>query len=496
MTSTQQPGKPTSIAHGTLLVVGMRWVDRAIGLLSTIILARLLVPEDIGVVAMATMAIGLATVFLDLGVNIALIRNPHATQAHYDAAWTLRIMQASGLAVILWLGAPFAGTYFHEERVVAVLRLLAFGILVGGFENIGVVAFQKEMRFAREFQFTFTRRILAFLITIATAWHLRSYWALVIGTLGGQLLGVGLSYVFHPMRPSISTKEIHGIVSVSQWVLLRSIGAYLDNSLHRILVGRRAPAATLGAYALADDISGMPSTEVLAPLNRVLFPSFVRAKEQPGELKRLFLLAQGLQTLIGMPAAVGLALVAPEVVTVFLGARWSAAIPFIQLLAVAGVLQAITTSPGYVMITLGEVRRSATVVWIRVVLFLAGVFLLPSSAGAYDLAVLRVTCMTMTLVLTIWFLRKTFPEVRLFEIVMTISRPIGGVIAMAAVLRWGLASLAFPAVAALMVKVTVGAITYTIAIVALWLLAGRPVGAERYLADTVRSTLKARGILR
>ncbi|GAA4404834.1 lipopolysaccharide biosynthesis protein [Quisquiliibacterium transsilvanicum] len=483
-----------SIAQGTLLVVGMRWTDRAIGLLSTIILARLLVPEDFGVVAMATMAIGLAAVFLDLGVNIALIQNPNATQAHYNAAFTLRVMQTTCLALLMWFGAPLAADYFNDARVTPVLRWLALGIVIGGFENVGVITFQKEMRFGQEFKFAFLRRFMAFITVVTAAWFLRSYWALVIGTLAGKVLGVGLSYLAHPMRPRFSTQKIGEIFSVSQWVLVRGIGAYLDNNLHRILVGRRASAATLGAYTLADEISAMPSSELLAPLNRVLFPGFVRAKDQPGELKRLFLLAQGLQTLVGIPAAVGLALVAPEAVAVLLGERWMAAVPFVQLLALAGALQAITTSPGYVLITLGAVRWSAAVVWFRVALFLPLAFLLFPASGAEDLAMLRVLCMAAGLGLSILLLLRTFPEVRLREVLATVSRPILAAGAMAAALTWGLGGVALPPLVALALKVAVGALAYAAALALLWFLVGRPPGAERYLVEKVESILGRKGL--
>lgn len=473
----------------------MRWIDRAIGLLSTVILARLLVPEDFGIVAMASIVIGLVGVFLDLGVNITLIQNPNAGKTHYDSAWTLRVLQTLCLGIVVWFMAPLAADYFNDPRVIPVVRVLALGVVIGGFENIGVVEFQKEMQFGLDFRFMFMRRLVTFLATVTAAWMMRSYWALVIGTLVGQTMGVGLSYWLHPMRPRFSTGKFREIFSVSQWVLVRGIGAYLDNNLHRILVGRRASAATLGAYSIADEISAMPSSELLAPLNRVLFPGFVRARSDPGELKRLFLLAQGLQTLIGIPAAVGLALVAQEAVLVLLGERWEAAIPFVQLLAYAGALQAITTSAGYVLITLGAVHLSAAVVWIRVVAFVAAAYLVIPWAGAMDLAWLRLACMAASLLILVWLLLRTFRDIRLREIAATVNRPILGALAMALVLGWIGRVLVLEPLAMLALKVGVGVVIYPLAIAALWYLAGRPNGPERYVLGMIESALRARGFL-
>ena len=87
--------RPRSVARSALITVAMRWTDRSIAFVSTLILARLLVPEDFGVIAMASLVIGLADVFFELGVNVALIQNKTPSQEHYDTAWTLRLIQTT-----------------------------------------------------------------------------------------------------------------------------------------------------------------------------------------------------------------------------------------------------------------------------------------------------------------------------------------------------------------------------------------------------------------
>ena len=150
---------PGSLVQGTLLTVAMRWTDRLIGFVSTLILARLLTPADFGIIAMATLVIALADVLLDLGTNIALVRDPDATQEHYDTAWTLRLIQTALSTALIIAAAPLAADYFADARVQPVLQILAFSLLLGGLENIGIVAFHKHMQFGDEFRFLFARRI-------------------------------------------------------------------------------------------------------------------------------------------------------------------------------------------------------------------------------------------------------------------------------------------------------------------------------------------------
>ncbi|MCM8566099.1 lipopolysaccharide biosynthesis protein [Thauera linaloolentis] len=475
-----------------MLSVAMRWTDRLIGLVSTLILARLLAPEDFGIIAMASLAIGLLDVLLDLGVNVALIQNPKATSAHYDTAWTLRLLQSAVAASIIFLGAPLAGEYFGDARVIPVMQVLSASIIIAGLENIGIIEFQKKMQFGLDFRFMFLKRIVGFIATISAAFLMQSYWALVIGTLTGRVIGMLVSYRMHPMRPRISVEKFGEIFAVSQWMLVRSSGQYLDTNLHKILVGRRADSAVLGGYTLADEISAMPSTELLAPINRALFPAFVAAKENIAELKRLFLMAQGVQTLIGIPAGIGLAMVAPEIVGLLLGEKWLPAVPFVQILALVGSIQAITTSGGYVLITLGRVRQIALISWAQIGVFVIGAFTILPDAGASALAMMRLATVTIGLFTIFWLLTRALESLSAIDMAATISRPIFGAAAMAGALHLLDESLSAGALPLLITKLVVGVVVYTLTVLALWALFGRGRGAEAYVLEKIRALIAAR----
>lgn len=478
-----------SITSGALLTISMRWSDRLIGLVSTLILARLLVPDDFGVIAMASLAIGMASVLLDFGVNIALIQNQQATQAHYDSAWTLRLLQAAAVTVILILLSPWAADYFDDARVEPVLQVLAFSVLLNGFENIGTVAFQKNMQFGAEFRFLFAKRMAGFITTIVAALVLRSYWALVIGTLVGRGFGVGLSYMMHSMRPRLSFAKMADIFSVSQWMLLKSIGEYLRKSAHRILVGHWFPTSTMGAYTLASEISSMPTTELLAPLNRVLFPAFSETKENLQQLKRLFLLAQGVQTLIVIPMAVGLALVAEEAIHILLGEKWLMAVPFVEVLVLGNIAQSIGTSSSYLLIVLGKFKASAMAVWIQVVIFIALAVSTMQESSVIDIAWLRVVIEGVGIGVLFYLVIRALPLVTVKDLVRSTIRPLLGAAVMSLVLFEVSANLELSLWAMLCIKVMLGAVIYMVVVLSLWLAWGRPDGAEQYLLNKLQFNL-------
>ena len=492
MPSAPASTKSVSVIKGAFIYVMMRWMDRLVGLASTLILARWLVPADFGIIAMTSLVIGIADVLLDLGVNVALIQNRTATQAHYNTAWTLRMMQACGTVLIVTLAAPYAGDYFHDPRVVPVLRIACLGALLAAMENIGVITFQKELRADRDFLLTFIKRISGFTATVILAWIFRSYWALVFSTLFGRAVGVVASYCMHPMRARLSLEKFGEIFGVSQWMLINSIGNYINNNLHRTLVGRSTNATVMGGYTLSDEISSMPSTEVLAPLNRILFPTFVRAKNNPEELKRNFLLAQGLQSLIAIPASLGLALVAREAVVVLLGEKWLMVVPFIQVLALTNIIQAIATSTGYVLLSLGKNRNATVTTWTQVLLFAAIALLVLQHPQALDLARLRLACVAVGLLVALVMLMRTMRNVSLFDMLRNVVRPLLAAAVMAGVIH-AIAPIAPSAPALRLVTMIVaGGVGYTLTVLAAWTLVGRPQGAESYLIEKIANVLNKR----
>lgn len=480
----------SSVARGAIITVAMRWTDRVVGFASTLILARLLVPEDFGIIAMASLVVGLVDAFLALGVHVSLIQNHNAGPAHYNTAWTLRLAQLGAAAALIFLAAPFAADYFNDTRIVPVLRFMALGMLLMGTENIGIVTFQKEMRFGLDFSFTFQKRIAAFIITIFTAWWLRNYWALVIGSLGGRIIGVYLSYRMHPMRPRFSTEKLREIFSVSQWMMMSSIATYLSRNLDNMILGRHTNATVVGGYSLANEISAMPTTEILAPLNRVLFPAFVAAKKNLEELKKLYLLAQGVQSLVGMAAGAGLALVAHEAVAVLLGEKWLFIVPFVQILALGYVIESVSNSSAYILITLGKARAAALVSVIQVGVFSAAAFLILSDIDAPRLALLRLITVTIGLSVSLWMLRRALKNVGILDLAKIVVRPLLATAAMAvAVTSVGSILQAGPH-AALAAKILTGMSTYPVAILTMWYLSGKPEGAESYLLNKVRSRMR------
>lgn len=481
MKAAAEMPRNTSITRGAILTITMRWIDRLIGIISTLILARILVPEDFGIVAMASIVVGLADIIFDLGVNIAVIQKHEPSQAFYDTAWTVKIVQSSCVALLLIAAAPFAADYYADPRVTAVIQVMALSLFVASFENVGIITFQKQLDFVADVKFVFVKRIVGFACTIVLTVVLESYWGMVIGALCGRLASTLMSYVAHPMRPQFSLAHFAEIFSISQWVLVKNISQYLDRTLHIVVVGGIAKAGVTGGYTLAVEISGIPGNDLLAPINRVLFPAFARVRDDYKQLSKLLISAQGVQVMVTVPACAGLALTANEFIPVALGEKWLFIIPFIQILALSNIIQSVNSSANYVLTVIGQIRVLALASWLQIAAFVIGLLIFRQDIDPESIARIRFASIALTCGVSFLMLKRYLPELSLRSVGAGIVRPAVACMAMAVALKvLDIYIVVENTVLLLAIKIAVGVAVYMGTVLALWTLALRPDGAERY----------------
>ncbi len=174
------------MAKGVVWMSVLRLSVRMLSLISTVILARLLVPEDFGIVAMATSIIALLELATAFSFEVPLIQKQDPSREDYDSAWTLNVLFYACLTVCLLLLAAPAASFYQEERLKDVIPILAIGFMARGFGNIGVVKFQKELQFNKDFLLLFLKKFGGFCVTIPLAFLLRRSRRTSSGTTAGN----------------------------------------------------------------------------------------------------------------------------------------------------------------------------------------------------------------------------------------------------------------------------------------------------------------------
>lgn len=479
------PPLAASLIRGSAWMVAMRWTVRAIGIVSTIVLARLLEPRDFGLVAMATLLVGLADTLFSLGVEAALIQNRDATREDFDTAWTIQLLQGGIVAALLAAAGPLAARYYGEPRVELLMVILAAGYLVQSAQNIGIVAYQRELRFSRDFAFMVTRKLVAFAITLGAALWLRNYWALVAGILAGNAVTAGLSYAMHPYRPRLSLARWSKLWSFSQWMLVRNVGGYAMARGDEFIVGGLGDARAMGLYSIGSEISQLPTSELVAPLDRALFPGFAMIQNEGARLRAAFRKVVQVAALLSVPMGLGLFATAPNAVRVVLGPKWVEMVPLVEVLALAGTMLSLRYTPSTLLMALGAFRVIAFMPWLNLTLFVALAVPLAHSQGLIGIAYAKLAIGVLTApVLFGLLIRRS--EIRWSDFAGALWRPVASGAAMVAALAWLPDDVAGAPLPSLLAEVVVGAAVYVAAVALLWLASGRPDGAERWLLGWFR----------
>ncbi|MES2152917.1 MAG: lipopolysaccharide biosynthesis protein [Pseudomonadota bacterium] len=474
------------MANGIAWMVGARLADRLIGVFSTLILARLLMPSDFGLVAMAT-AIGAVLDLLgSFSFELALIQNPDAERKHYDTVWTFNVIFGAVCALGMVVLAELAAGFYREPRLPAVMYVLSASYLMVGLNNIGVVAFRKDLNFKQEFKFILARRVVTFFITIAAAWLLKSYWALLIGMTVGRLVSLHLSYSMNAYRPKLSLAAAGELFQFSKWLVVNNFLNFLLHDGCTFVIGRIFGATSLGVYTVSYEISNLPSTELVAPINRATFPGFSKIAERAG-ICDAYLKIFGMICLLILPVGLGIAAVARPLVQVALGEAWISAVPLIALLALHGALMATQGNNSPVWMALGHPRTTTIMTGAFLcVLFPALYFFLHTygivGAGyAYLLANLATLPFSMAA-------SRTLLGFQWRDLLSRSWRPAsGGGIMYGWVVLLDHQLAAVTPLTALVLETLSGALVYALTVLALWWAAGRPAGAEQYALERVKS---------
>jgi O-antigen/teichoic acid export membrane protein len=334
----------------------LRIFNQGFSLLRLIILARILSPNDFGLMGIALLTMSILETFSETGFQQALIQKKEDIKLYLDSAWTVLILRGFVLFVILYFIAPHAAIFFNAPEAKPIIRVIGFSILFQAFTNIGIIYFQKELEFNKEFIYQLAGTLADFIVAISAVLILRNVWALVLGLLAGNLVRLIVSYLVHPYRPHLSShlgraKELFGF---GKWIMGSSILIFLLGQGDDIFVGKMLAVTALGFYQMAYRISNAPATEITHVISQVTFPAYSKLQDNPYGLREAYLKTLQLTAFISIPLAAGIFTLAPEFTTIFLGGKWMPMVPAMQIFCVLGAIRSIVATMGPVFYSTGK----------------------------------------------------------------------------------------------------------------------------------------------
>jgi len=473
-------------ARGAGWVIFWRFVTRLLGTISTLALVRLLVPGDFGLVALGTAFSQSLEGLAEIGVDNALIREPSLDRTMYDTGFTLALIRGTASSALIAVCAWPVARFFGEPRLVAVLLALAAATFMAAVENIGIIDFQRDLAFNREFKLLLAPRLLGIVACVATAYIWRSYWALVVGILTARSARLACSYLMHDYRPRLSLRALTRLAGFSFWSWMLAWVSLLRERIDNFVIGRLLGAADVGLYSIAWDVGFIPFNELVAPICRVLFPGLTQVRNRGSDIADAYFRAVSATLLLTLPAGIGIALVADPLIRLAAGERWAAAIPLVQIFGIVGIFRVVTYIGATLLTVFGVLQVQFAITMFTLLVRLG---LLVVLIGRFGLVGAGFAVAIVAILEEICYLFLTFRRfgLRLTDLLRNNWRS-----AVATAVMTGAVVLLKHALgteatfAHLFAEVGTGAAAYAAALLAVWLASGQPRGAESVVLNIAR----------
>jgi lipopolysaccharide exporter len=470
------------LQRGTVWISASQLLTNLLGLLSTLILARALTPADFGLVALGTTLLAVITSVTELSLSSALVQHKNPTKAHLDTAWTLGFLRSLVVAAAFALAAVPAAALYRDPRLVWVMLALAGSVVVSGVGNPRAIMLTRDLVFWQQFALRTSQKLASLIAAVVVALIYHSYWALIVGSVAGQAVGVVVSYAVFPFRPSIGWRHSRELLSFSMWLTFAQMANTINYKFDQLLIGGYLGRGPLGLYTMGDNLAVMPTRETTTPLFQTLFPAFARLHDDPERLSAAYQKAQTLITAIVLPLGIGFALVADPLVRLTIGVKWLAAVQVIQVLAAVFALQTLGTLAQPLAMAAAETKllfkRDLQGFAFRIPFIFLGMYYF----GLAGVIFARALTGSLAILLNFNVVKRitglSFAD-QLGANWRTLLASLTMAAAVLAVTAWmGAQATAAELMLKLAVSVSVGAATYCAASFALWAIAGRPAGPE------------------
>lgn len=440
-------------------------VGRGLQLGMLAILARLVGPAELGLVGIALLTLNATKKFTTIGLNTALIQKAEENvDTHLNTTWMLEIGRGLLISTVLFLIAPYVGRwFFNEPRAVQMIRVLGLSPLILAFRNPGIVYFQKNLEFHKQFIYKIGGDTGQFLVGVGYALIDPTAWAFVYAFVAADIVKLVISYAIHDYRPfpSFDLDIAKELLNYGKWLTGSSILYFIYSEGDDAFVGWFLTPTALAYYQYTYRFSNAPATELSQVVTSVMLPAFSKLQTNEAELRSAFAKTLRMTSLVSFPAAFGIAAVAPDFVMAFFGEQWMPAVPAMQVLAFYGLMRALGKAFGPIWHAIGRPDFITKLSALRVILIAIFIYPMTDAFGIVG------TALTVTLIflfpmlpLDIYITSRAI-DMPVRSIVSEFVYPFAASIPMG-LLVWYLGTiLPFGAMVSLIILICVGIVVYT-----------------------------------
>ena len=336
---------------GKQVTTSLKWLTSAkvVGQIfaaaASLVVIRILEPSDYGLMAMATVILGLILLLNEMGLGSALVQQKELSRLEMERVFGLLLLVNIGLALLLCLAAPLVAAFFDEPRVTPIIQVLALKLPLMALLVVPRSILRREMLFKRKSMVDLARMLVGSATTLVFAVSGFGVWSIVYGILAGGVAQVIGTYAVSPVRvrPRFSLQGMHKQLTFGGWVTVDSILWYGYTHADIVIVGRMLGHEILGVYSVAKRIVSMPLDRLGGMVKEVGFSAYSSANRDGLAIPDYYCKAARMASFFAFPVFFGAAAIAPDAVPIILGEKWVGIIVPLQLLALTLPLRQLNT---------------------------------------------------------------------------------------------------------------------------------------------------------
>lgn len=369
--------KQKSVRGGTLTMLG-QGIGMAFQIGTTVILARLLLPSDYGLQAMALTLTAFFSLFKDAGLSVATVQRETLSQEQISTLFWLNVALGAVLTILVAVAAPLLAAFYKQPQLLGITAASATIFLFNSLSVQHRALLDRSMRFATGVKIDILCSFIGSVVAIVLAFLGFGYWALICQNISLPIVGTIAAWSAMPWMPGKPrwTPELKSMVRFGGTVTLNSVVVYIAYNMEKILLGRYWGAASLGIYGRAYQLATLPVQQLIGAVHSIAFSVLSRMQGEAERLQRAYLKSLSLIVSLTVPVVISSAVFADEIVRVVLGEKWMQAALVLKLLAPTVMVLALVNPFSWFLRATGRVSRS-----LKIALLICPVVILGIIAG-------------------------------------------------------------------------------------------------------------------
>jgi teichuronic acid exporter len=310
----------------------------------TLLVIRILSPDDYGLMAIAQVFINVMAGFANVGLGDALVQQQHTPKPVVASAFGVMILISVGLTVLLSLAAYPISVWYHDPRLALLIQVASLGFILNALMTLPRVYLTKNLLIRPMFILELSSGLVGSITVIVLAYAGNGVWALMLGSLTGsvvKLIGFAILTAEYYVWPTLNFKLVRPLWSYGAFRTLDYVTWVVFTSADTFILGKWLGPAELGLYTVALNFAGMPLSKIAPIINSVAFPAFAMMQQQPSDARFYAMKAMRMMSIFTVPVFFGISAIAPEIVSLVFGPKWTAAEPILAILSLAMTFRAI-----------------------------------------------------------------------------------------------------------------------------------------------------------